>query len=273
MRKVFRVAVLTAILAAGCATTRPVKETSIRPDVGPGGDEGEVYKEFERIAQGHDYMRRLVCPDGTSANLLSVACSRDDAGRFTDTYYVGCPDRPNTPIKVLPVGPLPEPPGGFLLIDPEMAAELENMWGLTKRDPETVISRTTELLVSLPGVHLVLGLRAISSLRLNDYRSALADLDQIVDTDPDPDYKIIRVHAIRQLGDVEKARAYAASVRESLDPDAESYADRLCLIGMQRVQCGDEAGSTDVMDACNLKIEDCCQFIRENVPGLLDDKR
>ncbi|HNZ03271.1 MAG TPA: hypothetical protein PLY68_06515 [Myxococcota bacterium] len=272
VHKAFCVALSTAFLAAGCATTLPVTGSGARPDVEAGGDEGEVYNEFERVGQGHDYMRRLVCPDGTAANLLSVAFSRDDARRFIDVYWVECPGLPNTPITVLPVGPLPEPPTGFVLIDPDLYAELDGMWSLTKRDPEKVIRRTTELLDSLPGVHLVLGLRAMSSLRLNDYRSALADLDQIVDTDPDPDYGTIRVHVIRMLGDLERARAEAVIVRNSLDTKAKNYADRLCLIGIQRVQAGDEAGSTDVMDACKLEIEDCCQFIRENVPGLLDDK-
>ena len=73
------------------------------------------HEEDEKfVASGHDFVGRLVCPDGGRAKVASIGSNKDNLGKWVDVYRLKCDDGTIGEI-VWRKDQKAEPPAGFRL--------------------------------------------------------------------------------------------------------------------------------------------------------------
>lgn len=263
-RAAFEFLVATSMLVTACSA--PQREAGGPVGAPPGSsfdqDEDSSYVEMQRIAEGHAYVARLVCPSGAAAKSGPIATSVDARGRFIDAYQVTCPAGISATIVVQPLGPLPDPPKGFRLLDEDSWQAFREASALLQQDPSSVQVRLMPILKRYPDYVPALRLSALNHAQLDEPAAAVADFEAVVRGDPQPLYRLEHATSVKNAGNAKRYHELLVGLLGDVKKDWEHYPELQCRLGVERMNAGDAKGIDEMRAACDRKFEPCCDLVK-----------
>jgi tetratricopeptide (TPR) repeat protein len=136
---------------------------------------------------------------------------------------------------------------------PDTPAEIKSFHKILHSDPAQYVHIVNTWLKETPNDPHLLFSRQLGWMRLNQPRKALADLDKVIEVDPDAISFMSRGGVHRHLGDYEKAKADYARA-EALDP--EEWEKGIVLGLLYQADCQARLGDEAAALACCSRLPD-----------------